>query len=608
MTNMELLELFGEARSTYIQEAQALRMQTLPVQKKRLSTRKLWILIAAVVAILALSLTAYAAIHARIRLQMTHAEAPTPEDRITLSSIYPQSIPEGYQLLSGSTNAANVRQLYYWKDSGTEITFALSLEQDLRDIPLSPSGQKTEITVAGNAAILYEMDSDRWILWKNTEAGYTAWLHTNDSAVNLPAMAESVAAGDALPEIISRTETGLWLPHQLPQGFSVREVTPMSNGIRSIDYVRITENREIEGIQYTISVARDLSDIGQAPHSTMTWEDVDLQGTPGRMVTIGDAQRLLFWKNEAEGFNAMLMTTVMDTDLAAIAASVGPGQWPETSPMYLQQPEYSVQMEQDNTYVAFEPWYPQAVPDGYAINYISEKMYGEQAIRYTNADGDEIRYILYYRLGNWPRGYEGDQAPEEVSINGIPGYLVKTPESAALYWVNEEKGFGFILRAGSDVDILTMARSVAPGPELPATDADKTAAALHQLGDYRITALPDGMQEDGTAGWPRENADDWYSYVRRRYINPATNQQISMEYSTFGPQDSSLQDLACAIAGENAQPAKICGQIGACSAYEGHSRIVWLDESMGLSFELFSNDFSITDLMIFAQSVQRVTD
>lgn len=36
------------------------------------------------------------------------------------------------------------------------------------------------------------------------------------------------------------------------------------------------------------------------------------------MVTIGDYQRILFWKNEAEGFNAMLMTEEMDADLIAI--------------------------------------------------------------------------------------------------------------------------------------------------------------------------------------------------------------------------------------------------------------------------------------------------
>lgn len=60
MTNMEILELFGEARSLYVAEAQCLRGSRNAAEKKHISTRKLWILIAAVL-ILAALLVGYAA-------------------------------------------------------------------------------------------------------------------------------------------------------------------------------------------------------------------------------------------------------------------------------------------------------------------------------------------------------------------------------------------------------------------------------------------------------------------------------------------------------------------------------------------------------------------
>lgn len=612
MTNMEILELFGEARSKYVVETQTLRDNKNVVGKKQISTRKLWILIAAVIAVLALSITAYAAIIARIRLQMTQAEEIKPEEKAALCSIYPQNIPDGYQLINGYTNSANVRELYYWKELGAEIVYRLSIQQDLRDIPLDPSGGKKDVTISGNPAILYQMDSTRWVLWENSAAGYTAFIQTNDAEVDILAMAESVCVGEPMPESfgngVDDETNGLWYPQWAPEGYRIYDVSPASDGSQSIEFMRMDENGEIHLIQYVVSISRDLSNIGQAPHSTMNWKDVDVAGLPGRMVTIGDYQKILFWENEAEDFNAMLMTEEMDADLVAIASSVGPGEKLEISPIYTQNPEYSVQMEQENTYVAFEPWYPQTIPEGYEIYFVSDKTYGEQTIQYANAEGDHIQYILYYRMGSWPRGYEGDLEPEEVSINGMTGYLIRNQEAQSLLWVNEEKGFGFVLKTGADIDILEMARSVAPGPELPATNAGKTDEALKQLGDYRITALPEGMREEGVAGWPKENPDDWYSYVRRRYVCPADNREVGMEYSTYVSQDASVQEVACMIVGTNAKPIQLSGYTGAYSEYEGHTTVVWINESSGLAFKLFSDDFSASDLIAVAQSVQKVTD
>lgn len=53
MTNMEILELFGEARSKYVVEAQILRDNRNVVGKKHIGARKLWILIAALIVLVA---------------------------------------------------------------------------------------------------------------------------------------------------------------------------------------------------------------------------------------------------------------------------------------------------------------------------------------------------------------------------------------------------------------------------------------------------------------------------------------------------------------------------------------------------------------------------
>lgn len=83
---------------------------------------------------------------------------------------------------------------------------------------------------------------------------------------------------------------------------------------------------------------------------------------------------------------------------------------------------------------------------------------------------------------------------------------------------------------------------------------------------------------------------------------------LGMEYSTYVSQDASIQEVACMIAGTNAKPIQINGYTGAYSEYEGHTTVVWINESSGLSFMLFSDDFSATDLIALTQSVKKVTD
>lgn len=74
MTNMEILELFGEARSKYVVEAQTLRDNRNVMGKKHISTRKLWILIAALIVLVAVLVGCAAWLY-----KLEHLVIPAPD-------------------------------------------------------------------------------------------------------------------------------------------------------------------------------------------------------------------------------------------------------------------------------------------------------------------------------------------------------------------------------------------------------------------------------------------------------------------------------------------------------------------------------------------------
>lgn len=485
MTSLEILELFGEADDRYILQAQALRSKAaIPVQKT-IPARKLWVLIAAVLTALALSLTVYAVIHARIQMKLVPIiSTPTaPETGALLSRGYPRAIPEAYTLQS-----------------------------------ISPAAQDSQSML---------------------------WTH--------------------------------------PLGCS---------------------------LQFVLSVSDELASFSPPPLASVQKETVDIAGTDGTMVTVGDYQRLLFWKLPAETLYGILISDDQNLDLPALAASTAPGELP--IPISQPQADYAIQISQEGeAYVAFEPYYPTLLPDGFSISFVSDRAYGEQSVLYRNAEGEEIRYLVYYRLGSYTREFFGTGEARAVSIQGIPGYWIQDGDMQEILWANEEKGFAFDLKTSAKVDILAIAQSVAPGEELPATNAAKTAQAMAQLGNYQITVFPEAMQPDGLSGWPLENDNDWYSYVRRWYVNPTNNHQLFLEYSTWRaePQEpQTMQEIANAYAGMDAQEVTINGCVGATSVSEGHSRIVWLTgtSESGICFQLVSDNLSIEELLAAAQSVQEV--
>lgn len=624
MTNMELMQLFGETKDTYVQEAQRLRggekVDGGSGGRKPFSTRKVWVLAAAVVTLLALSATACAAISARIRVRLVdnhvdpdetvaaHAEGQKP---LTVGEIlttcYPQSLPDGYSCVTGMSEGSVLRNLYYENEDGKEIVFAISTTRDFSGIPLNAPVEEKTVQIAGqNATLTISGAGTQNLVWENTEIGFHANLMTEDPQVDLAAMAESVAPGDPLPLSFHYVDGKLWeawYPQKLPEGYECNYVSQVnSGGSQQIRYV----NRDDGCIEFFIATEKDLSDIGEAPFSLMVWENVDIGGIPGRKVSIGDHQWMLFWKNEAEGFNAGLSTDSRNVDLVEIAKSVGPGK--KLEPTRSQGPGYTLELEQDRVYVGYEPWYPRWIPEGYAETFVSDKAYGEQSIRFENADGDLILYTFYFRMGQWGRAFESMAEPEQVDINGHIGY--KTVHS--VIWTDEERGFGFALEASPNVDILKMARSVATGPEPAATYADKTQVALKQLGDYQIRALPEGMFEDGLTGMPLENGSGWYAYVRRWYFSKESGAEIYFEYETYVTDDLGSPEEMCRMRLSGSEhtvtDVEICGCVGGYQQDGDTAHVTWAtgDGTKGTVFYMTSREFTAEELVKIAQSVEEM--
>ena len=567
-------------------------------------------LIAAVIALMMLLVGCAVAVYARIHMRLVQHQVPTavisreddPALPNPLTGCYPQQLPSGYRMMGGSPIDRTSRYIRYSGEGGNLISFQISTQKAMKGT-LAPPNETTTVQVSEwDAQMQVSGGGAQSLAWHNEKDGYYARLYTEDISVDLIAMAESVAFGEELPlSFMCKQGTlwDVWYPQALPEGYRICQVSPGDSGTKVIDY-----SSDSGAITYCVSFVQDLSDISDPPHDSCVWTEETVAGQPGRMMTTSSGLRLLFWKNEQEGFNAMLSVDDETVDIFAMAESVAPGAPLEVSSNYLA-PDYSIELEQDSdTYVGWEPVYPQAVPEGYAITFVANPAYGEQTIRYQNAAGEVMSYTIYFRLGEWGRQFSGMGQPQQVDINGSIGYLTGN----SLIWTDEAKGFAFALAAGEDVDLIAVAKSVGPGPELEPTDADKTKKALEELGDYRITALPSGMTEDGLMGYPLEDGGGWYSYVRRWYFNKKTNQELFFTYESY------VSDAACVeeviqmnFSEECTQFQTIQGCTGGAAQDGSEAKVVWVqgNGAKGICFMLTSPDYSPEELLKIAESIQK---
>lgn len=271
--------------------------------------------------------------------------------------------------------------------------------------------------------------------------------------------------------------------------------------------------------------------------------------------------------------------------------------------------------EVHDEYIELENYYPQTVPEGYELTFVSnDAPMQNRVLHYENGSGGLVKFWIY--LGDpasYIEIYEIEQK-QEVDVNGLPGILyVQSGDTRTLVWADEDKGFGFALRTNDPaVPILPMAESTALGEELTPTHSAETLQALEELGDFSPQDLPTGYEELEVQGWPK--GDDWYSYVRRWYVNKEENTRIYFEYESYrivtedGYTDDAKTAASFLIPGYVsrreevvAEDVEICGMVGIMT--EQH--IAWADPDTHQVFHIYSEDVTGQALLEVARSVVR---
>lgn len=612
MNGKDLLVGLGNISHKYYEEAET---ATLSVPKSRKSMHKA-LQIAAVVALLTVTVTACAYAIRRIRMNLVQHNIPAQTETVSvggeqaveplpvnvLTDYSPRHIPQGYEILCGSPLNYTSRNLQYCNANGNSINFWISTKPPEEEAALRPPVEEAAISLACGEAILRRNEGAQTLRWQSEADGYYANLFTDDVTVDLAAMADSVGFGKSVPLSVwyhRGQEWEPWYPRLLPEGYACTDVSPVSDGSQTFTFTSGSDH-----IQFAISTKRDFAEMKITDECR--WEEAAVNGAPAKLLLTQGGQRILFWENREEGFHAFLETTDGTVDLEALAGSVGPGPKMEVSQSYLG-PDFTIELEQEpTTYIEWQSVYPQEIPEGYELDYVGDRAYGQQSIDWKNEDGDVISYILYFRLGQYGREFDGSGEPETVSVHGHTGYRIGN----GLLWADEELGFAYKLYCSGNVDLIALAESVGPGPELELTN-DTTEAALEQLGDYRITALPKNMVEDGLLGAPLEGEDDWYSYVRRWYYDKTNNDQIYFTYETYltdqSTEEAVLRLFVSYTATSEPEFVTIQGHPGMILQDGDRAYAVWMvgDVGSGVCFQLYSEQFSAEALLGMAQSVQK---
>ena len=617
MNSNDILDMIGDAKGTYVWDAQEVRSGVIPVVTKRKMPIKKILLIAAAIALLAATITACAYVIQRIKMNLVQHNVPTQAETEStdlvnaeeaqpiniLTDYYPQTIPVGYEILCGSPIDYNSRNIDYRNANGNTIIFWISTKAANESVVLRPPVEETTVNLSRGEVILRKNESAQVIEWNNAEEGYWASLFTDDMNVDLVSIADSVDYGKVIPVSVwyqQGQEWDPWLPQSLPESYSCVDVTPVTDGCQSFTY----ENGRGGYIRYGISTERDF--MPTEINDQSSWEEAKVNGYPAKIKCNQSTQKSIFWHNEAEGFYAFLETVDDTVDLVTLAESVGPGTKMEISASWLG-PDYSIELEQaPNEYVEWQCVYPQNIPDGYELEHVGNRAYGQQIIEWANSRGDIISFTLYFRLGQYELRFDGTGQPEPLSVNDLAGFKI----GDHLLWADGNLGFGYGLWATDDIDLIALAESVGTGPELTPTN-DKTSAALAELGDYQITVLPNNMIEDSLVGAPLEDGDDWYSYVRRWYYNTTNNDHVYFTYETYLADCTNIEErlrmlISLSMTSEpeyitiNGYPG-ITIQDGNCA------KIAWVtgDPGKGVSFQLYSEQFTVEELLMMAESVQK---
>lgn len=268
-----------------------------------------------------------------------------------------------------------------------------------------------------------------------------------------------------------------------------------------------------------------------------------------------------------------------------------------------------------DVFIELGSWYPQEIPVGYTMTFVSDGVPSQrQNIIYKNDAGKEIWYTIYIGASVSDVEVYDIVSKTEVEINDQDGILYEqTGDYRTLVWINEEQGYGFRLSTDdTDVDLIPMAESTAEGEPLTPSRSEETKQAIAELGDYSPTYLPEGFEEQGVQASPLSAGGDWYSYVRKWYVNKAENTQIYFEYETYvidtesGYTDDARTICSFFIPGCDILKNEIVGEEVEINGMYGlaiGNHIAWADPETHVVYHLSSEDVIGEELLKVAQSI-----
>ena len=271
--------------------------------------------------------------------------------------------------------------------------------------------------------------------------------------------------------------------------------------------------------------------------------------------------------------------------------------------------------EVHDVFIELGSWYPQEIPDGYAMTFVSDGApYQNQNIIYKNDAGDEIWYWIYIAAPASDVEVYDIVSKTEVEINDQDAILYEqTGGYRTLVWINEDQGFGFKLSTGDTaVDLIAMAESTAEGEPLTPSRFEETKQAIEELGDYSPTYLPEGFEEQGVQASPLSAGGGWYSYVRKWYVNKAENTQIYFSYETYsiatedGYTDDAKTICSFQIPGCDILEGIIVGdeiEISGMYGLATDNRVVWADSENHVFYYLYSEDVTGEELLKVAKNI-----
>ncbi|MCD8322774.1 MAG: DUF4367 domain-containing protein [Oscillospiraceae bacterium] len=287
-------------RRTLAEAASQPKKEVIQMQKNhRRKAPKLAVALIAAVCVLTVSALALAI--SRVELVSTdmgdYIEVDfqaTDEDYVELGNWYPGEIPEGYALSFVSDPAYGYQTIRFENGDGHYITLSVQGDIEGGQVTMDNVTDTQSVTVGEAEGVLYTTATERLLFWTDGARGLGFSLTTDDDAVDLTAMAESV---EELDEALTPTLSGGY-SHALadlgdyqitpPEGYEQASFTasPLSSGGGWYAYVRYTyENSGHDELHFSYESYNLTEDAGTGVEFGNTPEYVLSLQTGGRGYT-----------------------------------------------------------------------------------------------------------------------------------------------------------------------------------------------------------------------------------------------------------------------------------------------------------------------------------